>query len=96
MPPARSATSFVGSATPPTIPFSTTGVRALELLTASAIFKSLGDDKRTQLDLAPSCGDDWYQEGMDLAIEEQLVIIRMKRSEGVDLSYGSIIAWGRA
>lgn len=83
-----------GAGTPPTIPFSTTAVRAVELLTAAAIFDTLGDDKLTQLDLNPKVAASWRAEGMRLAKEEQLTIIRLKRAQGVDLSYDALCAWG--
>lgn len=82
-----------GPGTPPSIPFSETALRALEMLVAAAVVKPLGSDKMTALDLSPKSADDWISEAMELIREERLTVIRMKRARG-PRNYAWFRAWG--
>jgi len=84
-----------GPGTPPSIPFSETALRALELLVAAAVVKPLGSDKMTALDLSAKAADDWISEAMELLREERLTVIRMKRARG-PRNYAWFRAWGGA
>lgn len=84
-----------GPGTPPSIPFSETALRALELLVAAAVVKPLGADKMTALDLSPKSSTDWLDEAMELLREERLTVIRMKRARG-PRNYAWFRAWGGA
>lgn len=82
-----------GSATPPTIPFSTTALRVVELLTAEDLGRALGPDKMTALDLSPKVFDGWHATAVELLSEERLTIIRFKQASG-PYNYAWFTAWG--
>jgi hypothetical protein len=71
-----------GSAAPPTIPFSTTALRALELLSAEEIGRTLGEDRINALDLNPRAFDSWHVLAVELMGQEELSVIRLKRARG--------------
>jgi len=83
-----------GSATPPTIAFSEMALRALELMIAADVAVPLGSDIVTALNIDKSaCVKDYRQQAMALLSEEELAVIRLKRSRGV-YNYDWFTAWG--
>jgi hypothetical protein len=81
-----------GSAAAPTIPFSTTALRSLELLGACDLGGSLGPDKMNALDLNPKTFDGWRATAMELIRQERLTIIRLKRANG-PTNYAWFSSW---
>lgn len=84
----------VSDATPPTIPFSQTASRALELLVAAAVGITLGPEKLTALALNEDTFAAWKAEAMELIRQERLTVIRLKRARG-PLSFAWVTAWSR-
>jgi hypothetical protein len=79
-----------GAGTVPTVPFSLKAVKGTQLLTAAAIFDTLGDDKRTSLDLGPNSGKSFAARGMALVDQAMLEVIRLKVSNNTNWLY----EWG--
>lgn len=72
----------IGDTTPPTIPFSTTAARALELRVASSLAATMGPEKRNALALDKDDSKVWASEAAELIRQERLTVIRWKRSHG--------------